>query len=93
LRARPLGPVHVEGQAEDETDGPAIRSKGEQARRVGLEGLSGDGFDAGRKPAVGIGDRNADGLGPEIETEQRAPCGQEGSCFGERTDHGSHACA
>jgi len=44
----------------------------EQARGVGLEGLALDGLDAGRKPAIGVGHRNADGLGAKIKPNQRA---------------------
>ena len=32
-------------------------------------------FDAGRQPAVGIGDRDADGLGAEVEADQGAALG------------------
>ena len=52
----------------------ALRSRGdgEQARGVGLERLALDGLDPGRQPAVGIGYGNADGLGAQIEPDQRA---------------------
>ncbi len=45
------------------------------ARGVSLEGLALNGFDSGREPAVGIGHGNADGLGAEIEPDQRAAFG------------------
>ena len=75
LRARSLAAVHVDGQAEHEPDGGALAGDGEQARGVGLERLALDGLDPGRKPAVGIGYRNPDGLGAEIEADQRAAFG------------------
>ena len=51
---------------------PAIASS---RAASGLERLALDGLDAGRKPAVGIGHGNADGLGAEIEADQRAAFG------------------
>ena len=75
LRARALAAVHVDGQAEHEADGVALGGDREQARGVGLEGLALDGLDAGREPAVGIGHRDPDGLGAEIEPDQRAALG------------------
>ena len=75
LRARPFAGVHVDRQAEHEADGVALGGDREQPRRVGLEGLALDGLDAGGEPAVGIGHRDADGLGAEIEPDQRAAFG------------------
>ena len=75
MRARALAGVHVDGQAEHEADGVALAGDREQARRIGLEGLALDGLDAGREPAVGIGHRDADGLGAQIEPDQRAAFG------------------
>ena len=72
LRARSLAGVHVDGQAEHEAYGVALAGDGEQARGVGLEGLALDGLDAGREPAIGIGYRDPDGLGAQIEADQRA---------------------
>ena len=72
LRARSFAGVHVDGQAEHEADGIAFTGDGEQARRIGLESLALDGLDAGREPAIGIGYRDPDGLGAEIEPDQRA---------------------
>ena len=74
LRARPFAGVHVDGQPEHETDGVALGGNGEQARRVGLEGLALDGSDPGRKPAFGVGHRDPDGLGAQIKPDQRAAC-------------------
>jgi hypothetical protein len=42
------------------------------ASSIGLESLALDGFDAGREPAVGIGHRDTDGLGAQIEAHKRA---------------------
>ena len=72
LRARSLAAIHVDRQAEHETRGGALGGDGEQARGVGLERLALDGLDPGRKPAVGVGHRDPDGLGAEIEADQRA---------------------
>ena len=68
----PFAGVHVDGQAEHEAHGVAFAGDGEQPRRVGLEGLALDGLDPGCKPAIGIGYRNPDGLGAQIEPDQRA---------------------
>jgi hypothetical protein len=43
-----------------------------QAGGVGLEGLARDSLDAGREPAIGIGHRHPDGLGAQIQSDQRA---------------------
>src|SRR6185437_6119829 len=40
--------------------------------RIGLEGGAPDRLDPGRKPAIGIGCRHADGFRTEIEPDQRA---------------------
>ena len=66
---------------------PAMR---EQPRRVGLEGLALNGLDAGREPAVGIGHRDADGLGAEIEADQRAAFRPVRGGFDQREDEGGH---
>ena len=70
----------------------ALRSAGdrEQPRRVRLERLALDGLDAGREPAVGIGDGDADGLGAEIEADQRAALGPVRGGFDQREDEGGH---
>ena len=75
LRPRAFAGVHVDGQAEHEADGIALAGDDKQARRIGLESLALDGLDAGRKPAIGIGYRDPDGLGAEIEPDQRAALG------------------
>ena len=71
----PFAAVHVDRQSQHEADRVALRGDREQPRRIGLEGLALDGLDAGREPPVGIGHRDADGLGAEIETDQRAALG------------------
>ena len=76
LRARPLAAVHVDGQSEHEADRVAFARYRQQPRRVGLERLAVERFDAGRQPAVGIGDGDADGLGAEIEADRAPRSGQ-----------------
>ena len=53
-------------------DGVAFAGDGQQSRRIGLESLALDGLDAGREPAIGIGYRYPDGLGAQIQPDQRA---------------------
>jgi hypothetical protein len=53
LRARPLAAVHVDGKPEHEADRIAFARYRQQPRRVGLERLAVERFDAGRQPAVG----------------------------------------
>src|ERR1700712_141630 len=48
------------------------RGDGERARGVGFERRALDGLDPGREPAVGIGYCDPDGLGAQIEPDQRA---------------------
>ena len=72
LRARALAAVHVDGQAEHEAGGIALTRDDEQPRSVGGEILARNGFNSGRQPAIGVGYRHADGLGAEIEPDQRA---------------------
>ncbi len=75
MRPRSLAAVHVDGQAKHEANGVAFAGNGEQARHIGLKGAALDGLDPGREPAIGIGYRNADGLGAEIKPDQRAAFG------------------
>ena len=90
LRARPLAAVHVDGQAEHEADRVALGRYRQQPRRVGLERLALDGLDAGREPAVGIGHRDADGLGAEVEADQRAALGPVRDSFDQGQDGSGH---
>ena len=93
LRARSFAGVHVDGQAEHEAGGVALGGDGEQARRVGLERLALDGPDAGREPAVGIGHRDADGLGAQIEADQRAALRPVRGGFDQGQDESGHGVA
>ena len=72
LRARPFAAVHVQRQAEHEAGAAALRGEREQTLGVEREGLARDGLDAGGEPPVGIGGGDADGLGADVEAEQRA---------------------
>ncbi len=72
MRAWAFARVHIDGQAEHEAHRVAFGCDSEQARRVGLESLALDGFDPGRKPAIGIGCRDPDGLGAQIEAHKCA---------------------
>ena len=60
------------GRPNTKPDGVALARYRKQARRIGLESIALDGLDPGREPAVGIGYGDPDGLGAEIETDQRA---------------------
>ena len=71
LRARSLAGIHVDGQAEHEADGVALGGDGDDAGRVRLEGLALDGLDPGGEPPIGIGHGDANGLGAEVEPDQR----------------------
>ena len=73
----------------------ALRSAGnrEQPRRIGLERLALDGLDAGRQPAVRIGHGDADGLGAEIEADQRAALGPVRGGFDQGENGGGHGFA
>ncbi len=84
MRARALAGVHVDGQAEHESHRTALAGNREQPRRVGLEGLALDGLDAGRKLSIGIGYRDPDGLGAQIEPDQRAAFGPVSDSFDQR---------
>ena len=55
-----------------------------------IERLALNGFDAGRQPPVRIGDGNADGLGAEIEPDQRTALGPMCGGFDQREDGGGH---
>ena len=90
LRARAFAAVHVDGQPEHEADDVALSGEREQPRRIGLERLARDGLDAGREPAIGIGDGDADGLGAEIEADQRATFRPERGGVDERENGGGH---
>ena len=90
LRAGPLAAVHVDRQPQHEADGLALGGDLEQPGGIGLEGLALDGLDAGRKAAVGIGNRNADRLGAEVEADQRAARGPKGCGFDQGEDGGGH---
>ena len=90
LRAGAFAAVHVDGQAQHEADGVAFGRERQQPRRIRLECLALDGFDAGRQPPVRIGDGDADGLGAEIEADQRAALGPAAGSFDQWKDGGGH---
>ena len=93
MRARALAAVHVDGRSEHEADGVAFSGNGQQPRGIGLEGLALDRLDAGRQPAVGIGDRDADGLGAEIEADEGAALGPMHDGFDQGKNGSGHAFA
>src|SRR5262249_42379831 len=75
------------------TEPVALRSAGSAdagAGRVGREGLARDCLDAGGKPPIGIAGRNADGLGAEIETDQRAARTKQRRDVSKRQDGRGH---
>ena len=80
----PSDSIHVDRQAKYETRRAPLRGKCEQCLGVGLEGLACDGGDAGGEPPVGIARRDADGLGAEVEADQRAARGQQWGNLGKR---------
>ena len=79
LRARTFGAVHVDGKAEHEGGGLAFGREHEKPRGISGEILARDGLDAGGEPPVGIARGDADGLGAEVEADQRAADGQIGA--------------
>ncbi len=89
LRARAFAAVHVDRQTEHEPDGIAFRRERQQALGVGGELGAGDGFDCGRQPAIRIARCNPDGLGAEVEADQRAARRQAGGGLDE-WKHDSH---
>ena len=90
LRARTLAAVHVDRQAEHEADGITFARDRQQPRRIGLEGLAMERFDAGREPAIGIGHGNANGLGAEIEADEGATLGPVRHGFDQGENGGGH---
>ena len=93
LRARAFAAVHVDGQAKHEADRLAFARDGQQAGGVLLESLALDGLDPGGKPAVRIGDGNADGLGAEIKADQPAAFGPVGCGIDQGQDESGHGLA
>ena len=71
----------------------ALGGDGNQPGGIGLEGLALDGFDSGGEPAIGIGYRNADGLGAQIEPDQRAALRPVRNGVDQRQDEGWHGLA
>jgi hypothetical protein len=90
LRARTLRSIHVDRQAEHETDRATLGGKPQKPRRVGGKTRALDGLDAGRKPPVRIADRNANGLGAEIEADQRAARAKMARRFDKRENESDH---
>ena len=78
------------GSPEHEADRIAFARYRQQPRRVGLERLAVERFDAGRQPAVGIGDGDADGLGAEVEADQGAALGPVRDGVDQGEDGGGH---
>ena len=68
------------------------RSAASASRRLASsgEGLARDGFDAGGEPAVGVRGGDADGLGADVEAEQRAARRQVRGGLAHFDDDGSH---
>ena len=81
----------MQRQAEHEADAAALGGEREQTLGVGGEGLAGDGFDAGGEPAVGVGGGDADGLGADVEAEQRAARRQVSGGLADGDDYSWHA--
>ena len=90
LRARTFGAIHVDGKAEHEGGGLAFGGEHEKPRGVGGEILARNGLDAGGEPPVGIARGDADGLGAEIEADQRATDRQVGHHLDQRKDQCRH---
>ena len=82
----PSDAVHVDRQSEHEADGASFGRQFEDALGVGAEPLAGDGFDRRRHAPVRIAGGDADGLGTEIEPDQRAALRHQRSGFDQRED-------
>ena len=70
LAARALGPVHVDRQAQDHGGHPVGGDQVGELGGIGGELGPADGLARGRDPAAGIGNGDADGLGPKIEAHE-----------------------
>ena len=90
LRARTLGPIHVDGEPEDKRCGLAFGGEHQKPRRVGGKILARNGLDAGGQSPVGIAGGDADGLGAEVKAYQRATDRQIGHQFDQRKDQCRH---
>ena len=88
LRTRALAAIHIDRQAEHESDGGAFGGKDEHALRVGGESPARDGLDARCKFSIGITGGNADGLGAEIKPDEGPAGGQVRDGFNEGQDEG-----
>ena len=86
LRARPFAAVHVDRQPEYKADRAPLGRERQQASNIGRERRAADGLDAGRESAVGIAAGNADGLGAEIEADERAARRPMGGGLDQRQD-------
>ena len=88
LRPRTFRAVHVDRQTQNEADHAALGGERKHALSVGRESLARHGLDRSGNPAIRVAHRHADGLGAEIEPDQRASRGQVSGSFGERQDDG-----
>ncbi len=84
LRARPFTAVHIDRQAEQESRGFTLTGKLQNACGVQLKPRPRDGLDRSGDAAIRIAGRDADGLGAEIQAEQRAALRQQRCGFHER---------
>src|SRR5215510_3479263 len=96
LRSRAFAPIHIDRQAEDESDCGAFGRESIYARGVRGEGLARDGLDRRCKLSIGVTDCDSDRLRSKIEPDQNSAGGQMQSGFSKWQDDGHvsrhHAC-
>jgi hypothetical protein len=76
LRPRTFGPVHIDRQSEHETGGVPLGGERQQLLGVGAEALAKDGRDWCGQAAIRVAHCDADGLGTEVEADERSACRQ-----------------
>src|SRR5581483_7383585 len=87
---RTFRPIHVDRQPKYETDGLTRLGELKKPGGIGPKPLAGNRLDADREAPVGIANRNPDGLGAEIETEEHPAVRQSGRELGQRQDQRRH---
>ena len=90
LRAGSFAAVHVERQAEHETNAATFGGESQHTFGIEGEGFAGNRFHAGGEPAVGVRGGDADGLGADIEAEQSAAQRQVRGGLAHFDDGGRH---
>ena len=90
LRARTFAAIHVQRQSKHETDNTPLLGELKKAPRIAGKTRPRKRDDRRGQPAAGVANRDSDGFGAKIESDQCTTLGHERGGFDKRNDwHGA----